>query len=188
MTRRTVPRRDVIAIAAFLIFVGGGCVKETVVGTRTVFEYESWVPAGALLGCIVAVVVGWLFRKRFERYAWGLVVAGVGVGVVVPPSLWRDRATIDADGFSLRTGIWGLTSVHQVRFEQVQAIRVVTKSSRVRGKRFDYYLQCQGQAVVLAEVPVNNHLARAWGRHIRKAAAARGIEVVSAPGFQAKSD
>jgi hypothetical protein len=133
-----------------------------------------------MLGGVAAFLVGWKFRTTSARFGWGLLILGPVAAIFFAPSLFRDRATLDDTSFSLRTGIWGLTSVHEVKFDELKQVRIVSEEVRGRRgrRRTNFYLLCERNDGTTAKVPVNNRVAEAAAPHILQSVADHGIEVV----------
>jgi hypothetical protein len=154
MNRRLLP----CLLAVILVAGIGGCVRETTEGSARVFTYEAWVPLSVLLGGIVAAPAGWFLRGASARFGWALLVMGPVAAVFFAPSLFRDRAAVDDNLFTLRSGIWGLTAVHEVEIDDLKQIRIISEVSRGRrgSKRTNYYLLCERNDGTTAKVPMNN--------------------------------
>ena len=85
---------------------------------------------------------------------------------------------LDADGFEIRTGIWGLTAVHEVSFAGLTEIHVVVRKSDNSGRGNDYFLRCAYSKSIRDEVPFNNKLVRFAAPRILNAAKEQGVRVV----------
>lgn len=144
-----------------LVICTTGCVKETVEGETHVFTNELWVPLTALGGGLVAVPVGWLLRQVISKLAWALMIVG-GISVlVIAPGLFLDRAAYNNDEFSLRTGIWGMTAVHDLKFADLAQVRYTSEERRGRrGRRStNYYLVCRTKNGEEHKIPLGNPVA-----------------------------
>jgi hypothetical protein len=171
-------RRLLFTLAAAVTALSG-CVRESTVGQQHVFTYELWVPVSVLLAGIVAVPVGWVLRGWWARLGWGMLIMGPIAAIVVAPSLLRDRIAVDDHGFTMRTGIWGLTSVHEVSFENLRRVRAVAEKGTGRGADYTHhFLMCEMKDGGLAKVPVNNSVSETAAPHILKALEQHGIPVV----------
>lgn len=144
------------------------------------FTYQFWVPLSVFLGGIVATGVGWFGRKSSSRFGWGLFAVGIIGTLVFAPSTLRDRAVVDDDGFSLRTGIWGLTAVHDVKFQDLKMVRITSEEVRGRrgSKRTNYYMMCERKDGTTAKVPINAKVAQAALPYFVEKASQRGIPIV----------
>ncbi|HEY1784917.1 MAG TPA: hypothetical protein VGG30_05180, partial [Pirellulales bacterium] len=142
MNRRIMNKCFVLAI---LLAVVGGCVQESTDGATQTFSYELWLPVCVLLGGIVAAPAGWYLREYSGRLGWALLIGGPIAAIFFAPSLFRDRAIIDDAGFSLRTGIWGLTAVHEVKFDDIKVVRVTAEevTGRRGRKETKVYMICE---------------------------------------------
>src|SRR5688572_10959682 len=89
-----------------LVAAASGCVRQAEEASVKQFSYELWLPLGLLVGGIVAAPAGWYLRKSAGRVAWALLIGGPVAALMFAPSLLRDRVTVSADSFDMRTGIW----------------------------------------------------------------------------------
>lgn len=161
------------------VFALAGCVQHTASDGVDTFGYEPWVPLAAAVAGIVAAPVGWVVRQHSARFGWGLLVLSpIGV-FLFAPSLWRDRVTVDDRGFHSRTGIWGLTAVHDVQFDDLRTLKIVSEKSRGRsGSRINYYFMCERKSGEVVKVPVNNEVSRAGAALILQRVGDHGIPIV----------
>ena len=174
--------RRVLQIVAALILLAtfAGCVRQTTDGATTTFRYETWVPPSVLLAGIAAAPLGWQLRKRSARFGWGLVIAGPLAAFVLAPSLFRDRVTLADDGFHVRTGLWGLSAVHDVKFDEVRTLRIISETTtNRRGRKTNYFFLCEMKHGGSVKVPVNNEVSKAAAEPILRRVAARRIPIIN---------
>ena len=171
-------------LAAILLLGLGGCVKEDVNGSTITVTNELWVPLASLVGGIAAAPAGWLLRKKSARFGWGLLIMSPLVVFGIVPSLYLDRAVVDDDHFSLRTGIWGMTAVHDVKFADLNRIRLISEESTGRRgrKRTDYYLLCERKDGTTAKVPLGNKVAETAAPRLIERAQALNVPIVDETG------
>lgn len=172
------------ALAAFLLLGLGGCVREDVDGSTITVTNELWVPLVALLGGIAAAPAGWFLRQKSARFGWGLLIFCPIIVLGIAPSLFLDRAVVDDTHFSLRTGIWGLTAVHEVKFADLSRIRLISEETTGRRgrKRTNYYLLCERKDGTSAKVPLGNKVAETAAPHLVERAKALNVPVVDETG------
>jgi hypothetical protein len=172
---KTLHLSTVVLVSTF----ASGCIRVSDDGDRQVIAYELWVPLTLLLACLAAMVAGWFLRKASPGRALGVALAGFVLLVLGVPSLSRDRVTIDERQFIVRTGLWGMTSVHSVTFDDVQLMRIIFETStNSRGReRTLCFLVCQRKSGPNAKVPMNNNMCEAALPYIVKAAEKRNIPV-----------
>ena len=125
-------RIGVCFIALVLLLSMGGCVKETTESTIQTFSYELWVPLSVLLVGILATAAGWKLRDTSARFGWGLVVMGPCAVFLFAPSLLREQVIVDDTGLYTRSGIWGLTAVRDVKYEDLQLVRFTFRAGPQR--------------------------------------------------------
>jgi len=166
-------------LAAVVLSGASGCVHESSDGPTRTFTYELWVPASVLIGGLAAAPAGWFLRKSSARFGWGLLFVAPIAAIFFAPSLFLDRAVVDDNTFSLRTGIWGLTAVHEVRFDDLKTVRIIAEetSGRNGSKRKNYYLICERIDGSTSKVPVNNNVAQAAAPRFLEKIADRGIPI-----------
>ncbi|MCA8998603.1 MAG: hypothetical protein KDA80_16505, partial [Planctomycetaceae bacterium] len=123
------------------VLFASGCVKHSVQEGMHVFTNEWWVPVVVFLGGILGAVIGFVIRDSAGRFAWALLILGPIASLGFAPSLWMDRATVDEKEFHLRTGIWGLTAVHDIVLDQLTSVRLTSETRRSRrGRSTSYYM------------------------------------------------
>jgi hypothetical protein len=156
-------RTTFLVLVGLLLACASGCVEESVDGVNRVYTYPLWLPLTVFLGGMVGGVAGWMLRNSISRLAWALLIGGPIAAILFAPSLLRDRAVVGADSFSLRSGIWGLTAVHEVKFADLTSVRIVAEEVRGRrgSKRTNYYLVCERKDGTSAKVPLNNSVSEA---------------------------
>jgi hypothetical protein len=161
-----------------------GCVREEVEGSTHVYRNELWVPFTVLLGGVAAAGVGWFLKKSSARYGWTLLILGPLAALLLAPSLFLDRGTVNDTGFVLRTGILGMTAVHDVKFDDLQMVRITREESRGRrgSKRTNYYMVCERKDGSSAKVPLGNDVAEAAALRFLHVLDEREIPVINQTG------
>lgn len=167
-------------VIAILVLSLTGCVQESSDGAGRIFTYQLWVPLSVLLVGVAGGVGGWFLREQSARIGWGLLIMGPLAAVFFAPSLLRDRAVVNDNKFSVRTGIWGLTAVHEVKLANLKQVRIISEQVRGRrgSKRTNYYLLCEGSDGATSKVPVNNAVSEAAAPHFLKRVADLGIPIL----------
>jgi hypothetical protein len=125
-------RRAAASIAVVILLTAGGCVDRTVSGDSTTYDYSWWVPVVTLLSSLVAFPVGLVLRKRSGRMGGGLMVMAPVLAFLVFPMLLLDKVKVDAQHFEDRYGFWFAPSTHNVRFDDLKEMRLVTYQVRTR--------------------------------------------------------
>jgi hypothetical protein len=159
-----------------------GCVKETVDGDKHIYTYELWAPLLILVVGLAAVPAGWFLRNN--RFGWALMILGPIAALGFAPTLFLERTTVDPQGFHVKTGIWGMTAAHQVRFDDLQTIRLTKEISRGRRgrKNTNYYMVCCRKDGTEAKVPLGNSLVEKAIDQIKIGIDAHSINVVDETG------
>ena len=173
-------KSTICLIVAALILLTSGCVDESVEGTTQTFTYELWVPLSVLVGGMVAGVAGWFLRDALGRFGWGLLIVGPILAVFFAPSLLLDRVVVSDTSFSQRTGIWGLTSVHDIAYDDLKMVRLTSEETRGRRgrKKTNYYLLCERKDGTEAKVPISNKVTETAAPYFLKRIAELGVPIV----------
>lgn len=169
------PRPPALLVAAAAV-AAAGCVRETPTGTGSAFTFETWIPASLTLAGVVVLAAGvGLLAKR--RWKPGLVALAVGLfGLVLGPNLFFDRAEVDDEHLSLRTGFWFAPTVHEVRFADVASIEgEAQERSTRRGTRTDFTLVFRRRSGPAERVPLGDLMKRGPMQKALQVAAGRGI-------------
>lgn len=148
-------------------------------GTTHTFTYEWWIPSVILLGGLVAIPVGLVLRRSTSRFGWALLIGGPIAALGVAPSLFLDRSVVDDQHFSVRSGIWGMTAVHDVVYDKLANVRYIVEESTGRRGRtnYSYYLVCTNRDGTTAKIPMGNHCAEAAAVEFLKQAAALNVPI-----------
>ena len=125
-------RLAAVSIATGILLGAGGCVDTTVSGDATTYDYSWWVPLVTLVSSLVAFPIGLVMRKRSGRIGGGLMVMSPVLAFLVFPMLLLDKVKVDAQHFEDRYGFWFAPSRHNVRFDDLKEIRLVTYQQRTR--------------------------------------------------------
>lgn len=176
-------RKIFYCLTALGFLAMSGCVSETTKGSAHIFGYELWVPIAVLLGGIVAVPAGWMLRTATERLGWVLMILGPVAALLIAPSLFVDCAVVDDTSYTNRSGIWGMTSYHEVKFADLNQIRVTEEEERgSRGRTtIKCYLNCDLKNGTTLKIPAdNNDVSEAASLQFLKTAKERGIPIVDA--------
>jgi hypothetical protein len=167
----------VLGILALCLLGAGGCVRESLDGQVRTFRFEWWVPAAGVAVCLGAVGAGLFLRQIVARLGDGLLIVAVLLLLLLVPSLFLDRVTVDSEQFDLRTGFWFIPTRHHVTFDQLTQIEL-TKRSRAtrRGTQTDYDLVCHKRSGEAERVPVGDLMEYAV-QSILEAAERKGIPI-----------
>jgi len=173
-----------VCLAAFLLLGLSGCVREDVDGSTFTYSNELWVSLVTLLAGVAAAPAGWYLRKQSARFGWGLLILSPFIVVGMAPSLYLDRAVVDDTHFSLRTGFWGMTAVHDVNFADLSRVRLIAEESTGRrgSKHTNYYLLCERKDGTSAKVPIGNKVAETAAPRLIEGAKAQNVPIVDETG------
>ena len=125
-----------VAFPAMILLLIGGCVRVTDDGNRQVLDYELWVPFTVLLACLAVLPAGWFLQRASQRFGLGLMVVGLALLVILVPTLFRDKVTIDDQRVSTRTGLWFFGSAESVDFDNINRVVIaVVQSTDSKGRQ-----------------------------------------------------
>lgn len=86
---------------------------------------------------------------------------------------------MDDQHFSLRTGLWFTPTVHDVPFEALSQIDIVSEKRTGRGgEREEYYLLCHRKTGGAEKVPVGDLMGQGAAAKILETAKRRGVPIV----------
>ena len=130
---------------------------------------------------MVAIPLGLSLRRISGRLGWMALVMGPLAVVLFAPSLLRDRVSLGENGFQVRTGLWGLTSVHEVDFARVQRVRIVSEEKPgYHGiPHTNCYLLCEQKDGTSDKVPITNTVCKAAAPRIFQALKDRRIPIIN---------
>ena len=151
-------RRLALALTVVCFLVAVGCIEKTSGADGVVFAYLLWVPALLVVGGIAAVPFGVLAIRR-KRLAWGvcLVIAGPAIAGAVAPGMFLDKVVVTEEGFTSRHGFWWNPTVHSVRYENLNQVRLtVEERSGRRGKKYSYFFDCDLKSGGQERVPLGD--------------------------------
>ncbi len=167
-----------VALPALMLALFAGCVHKDGDSSEMHYRYEYWVPGAVGLAGLVATPAGWLLRPRNAKFGWTLLILGPLALLLIMPSMLFDRLTVNNQGFHLRTGFFGSTVV-DVDFDQVSAVRQTVETSTGRRKTTNYYLlfdkKTGGEP---AKISLGNELVKAAATAILQRVATRGVPIV----------
>ena len=157
-----------------------GCVHQESSGSTATFRYEYWVPLVTFLGGAVAAPLGWVLRQRSTRLGWTFLIGGPIAALGFAPSLLGEKVVVDAEHFHVQTGVWGMTSVHDVKFANLQSVKLTSEVSTGRRgrKSTNYFFLCEMKSGATIKVPMNNKVAEAAAAPIVMQVMAHGIPIV----------
>jgi hypothetical protein len=166
-----------LVTVGLLALTAGGCVDRNVEGDQVTYAFSWWVWLPVLLAALVAFPLGLVLRRRSGRYGWALLIlAPLGL-LVLWPALVLDRVKVDSEHFEARYGTWVSPTRHDLRFDDVRQIRLVTYEERARrGKRTKQKLVCMTRDGKAVTVQLGDLVKRA-APEILERAEARGVAI-----------
>ncbi len=173
------------AFAALLLATASGCVRESSDGSSHAFSYQFWLPLIIMLGGIVAMPAGWFLRSVSGRLGFGLLILGPIGALGFAPSLFLESTKVDQDAFTVRSGIWGMTACHCVKYDDVRQVRIVAEQVRGRrgSKRTNYYLVCERKDGGTDKVGINNDVTESAAPHILQQMTDHNVPIVNETGI-----
>ncbi len=156
-----------------------GCVNASRDGDTMVFTFAAWVPGLVFVAGAVALAAGIALRSKATGWAWVLMIGGPLASLVFAPGLYSDKATVDKEHFTLRTGFWFAPTVHDVSFSELSRIELTGESRMTRrGRRTSYYLLCHRKTGGSEKVPVGDLMKQGAAAAILGQAEELGISVI----------
>lgn len=152
-----------------------GCVTKSVGATETSIHYQWWLPFGILVAGVAFVPIGLRLQDVSERWAWALVIAGPIAALGFAPSLFLERTVVSEKGFSVHSGIWGMTANEDVDFASIASIRVAQEDTGGRHSREIEVLYFEKKTGGTVRLPLNNDVKIEAGKEIVVRAALLGL-------------
>lgn len=170
---------SLILVASFLL-VMSGCVDERTEGSTHTLRYALWVPMSALLGGVAATIGAWFLPRNFEKYRAILFIFGLLSAVLFAPSLLLEQVFVDDSKLDARGGIWGLTNVQKISFDDLKQVRLITEvtSSRRSSKKTNHFFLCEKKDGTVEKLPINNQVTIAAAPYFVEEVSKRGIPII----------
>jgi hypothetical protein len=132
-----------------------------------------------LLVSVLAFPVGLLLRKRSGRAGGGLMVLSPLLLVLLFPAMLLDKVKVDANHFETHYGFWMAPSKHDIRFDDLSAIRRVTYQERTRrgGRTTKQKLLCVHKSGAPTDTVHLNTLVKEAAPEILRHAAGHGVRI-----------
>lgn len=175
-------RGNLVSLAPLLLCsLITGCVEESYIQGVRYFRYELWVSGALFFGGVVVATIGFLLRQWSAKFGWALLVLGGLSTIGMAPSIYLDEARLSEESYFNRTGIWGLTAVHEVKFESIKTIQLTTEISRGRRgrKKTNHYAICELKDGSELKLPLNNAINEKSGRAFLQEADRCGIPIIN---------
>jgi hypothetical protein len=155
-----------------------GCVTKSGGDGGSTYHYEYWLPALIVLGGLACVPLGLAVRMRSGRFGWALLIMGPLIGLAIGPSLFLERVHVDARGFEVRSGIWGMTSNANVAFDALRSCRIAQEETGGRRSRQIEVLYFDVNTGPTVRLALNNDVKIEAAKEIVFHVAARGVPMV----------
>ena len=151
-------------VAAMGLAAVSGCYQQTSENGGLVFSYQAWVPVAVALGCLALVPVGILLFTQKKRL-WGVVLAlgGPIAAIVIAPTMYKDRVVVNDDGFYSRHGFWWDPTVHEIKYDDLNLVKLIVeeKIGRRGRKSYSYYYDCSFKSGKQERVPLGDLIRQA---------------------------
>ena len=144
--------------AALGCIVLAGCYQRVQENGSLVFSFQLWVPLLVVLGGLLAIPIGLVQFARGKRLAGiFLAVAGPVAAVAIAPGIFLDRVVVNQEGFYSRHGFWWDPTIHQIRYSELNLVRLgyETKTGR-RGISYSYHFDCFFKSGKQERVPLGD--------------------------------
>lgn len=157
-------RRFCCVAAAFCCACLAGCYRKTVEDGAIVYSFQPWVPLLTLVGGVVAVPVGIaLYRGNNRTWGAACVILGPLAAGGLAPGMFQDHVRVDAEGFQSRHGFWFAPTVHNIRYADLDQVRVSFEEHRSlrRRRSYSYYFDCYFKSGAQERVPLGDIMRQA---------------------------
>ena len=135
-----------------------GCYQKVSGSGGLEFSFQPWVPLLVIIAGVAAALAGVVLLVRGQRF-WGacLVIAGPLAAGVVAPGMFLDRVVVNEEGFYSRHGFWWDSSIHRIRYEELNSVRlVVEENAGRRGRTYSYFFDCTFKSGKKERVPLGD--------------------------------
>ena len=176
----TIATRGRLAAASLvLLLCATGCIDRDVSGDQTTYDYAWWVPATLLLVSVVAFPAGLFLRRHSGRMGIGLMILSPILAVLIFPATILDKVKVDSQHFETHYGFWFSPSKHNVRFDDLSEMRLVTYETRTRrgGRRQKQKLVCVHKSPAPQDTVELGTLVKEAAPEILRRAAERGVAI-----------
>jgi len=173
-----------------LVSAISGCTHETQDGDTTVFRWDWWVPLLVVLGAIACFFLGLVMSRLsntlsspaicrlLARFGLASTILGPLVGVILVPTLFNDKVTVNPDGFTVREGFVWSPTVFDARFADLSRIEMLPKE---KAGKTEYYLVCFKKEGGYEAIPDHALIKRGGAAKIMETARQLGIPVEEHP-------
>jgi hypothetical protein len=136
-----------------------GCYDKVTDANGLTFSFQIWVPIAIILAGIVAVPIGIVLLRR-KQYFWGvvLVLGGIAGAFAIAPGMFLDKVIVNQTGFYSRHGFWWNSTVHDIKYDQLNLVQLVVEESTGRRgrKNYSYYFDCSLKSGKRDRVPLGD--------------------------------
>jgi hypothetical protein len=164
-------------LAGFALFLAG-CVSQSGSDGKQTFSYSPLLTIGIILGGVLAIPIGFFWRKSDGRLGWGLMIIVPIAAVLMAGTMGFEQVNVSDQQVEVRSGFFGSTAALTVPFDQVKQIRITQESTGGRRARMIDVFYFQSETGELGRFPLNNDVKIEASKAILDRAAKRGIVVV----------
>jgi hypothetical protein len=184
-----------LVMSISMVSVIAGCYDHVRNGDQSKYQFAWWVGLTLMAGSLVCIPVGWLMYNWVDRIGdtilgipvgealrrwtsrWGIMMMGGGVLVLVllVPSMYTDRVLVDANHFEGANGLWFYPSLHNLNFQDLHEIRLITQHG---SRRTSFVLQCKARDGQVTELKVGTLLEQAVPEILARAMV-KGVAIVA---------
>jgi hypothetical protein len=158
-----------------------GCVTQSGSDAKLIFSYNPLITIGIVLAGLVAIPIGFFWRKSDGRLGWGFMTVVPLAAIIVGGTMWFEQVTVSDQAIDVHSGFFGSTAAQSIPFGQAKTIRVVVEPTGGRRSRDIDVYYFDGDGGNLGRFPLNNDVKIEAGRAILERANARGIAVIVGP-------
>lgn len=160
-----------------------GCTKKEDITDGIRVSYELWVGITAMLGGVVATVIGWFARTKGWRGWLFFIIAVLGL-TCFAPFPFVDHVTVTNQRISTQWGFWPIPTKHDFSLDDVTSVTMTKETSRSRrgGRRTSYYLNFRLNDGTTEKLTAGNKLMEEAADELVSQLAAHGIQITDQTG------
>jgi hypothetical protein len=162
-----------VILAAFSCLVSGFwppalLIERTTAGDTTNYRFSPWLAIVFVAGGLLVIPAGYLLL-RWIGGGCALMAFGLAAIIAAGVGIHHDQVRVDAEQFELIVGFWLAPDTHRVRFDDLQSIRRVSRTTEGRWSHTVYELHCVAKDGSVQKVPIGDLMQHAVGEVLDRA-------------------
>src|SRR5688572_15808190 len=103
--------------AGLALFLAG-CVAQSGSDGKQTFSYSPLLTIGIVLAGVLAIPIGFFWRRSDARLGWGLMIVVPIAAVVMAGTMGFEQVNVSDQHVEVRSGFFGSTAALSVPFDQ----------------------------------------------------------------------